>query len=291
MKKYSRLFKKKRGIIPLSLVALLVFANACISLRMSDKDVIKSFEKDTRTPKIYHTNYKGKSMRYIASKPFDNNLPTLLFLHGAPGSSSDFYRYLKDSILDTKANLISIDRLGYGYSNYGKAETSLTEQAESTFSILKENQVKDAVVIGWSYGGTIAAKLVALHPEIIKHVVLIAPAISPADEKYFAIGKIAKWGLTRWMVPKVFRVAEDEKLSHAEELRLMLPDWQTIQRPVTYYHGDKDKIVPYANATFIKNQMPANMLDLITIKGGSHFIVFKNDDLIKTELLRIIDNI
>ncbi|MCF6212929.1 MAG: alpha/beta hydrolase [Flavobacteriaceae bacterium] len=291
MKKHFYFLKKKRLLIPMVLVLLLGFANSCISLRMSDKEVIKSFKKAAKTPIIYYTNYKGKPMRYIASKPFDSKLPTLLFLHGAPGSSSDFYRYLKDSILNTKANLISMDRLGYGYSNYGIAETSITEQAESAFHILGENKVKDAIVIGWSYGGTIAAKLVALHPELIKHAVLIAPAISPADEKYFILGKVAKWGLTRWMVPKAFRVAEDEKLAHAAELKLMLPDWQKIQRPVTYYQGDKDKIVPFANAQFIRDKMPASLLNQITIKGGSHFIVFKNYELIKTELLRIIDNI
>ena len=141
MKKYVRFLKKKRLIIPFAMLSLLAFANSCISLRMSDKDVIKSFNKVNQTPKIYHTTYKGKKMRYIASKPFNNNLPTVLFLHGAPGSSSDFYRYLKDTVLSKKANLISIDRLGYGYSDYGNSETSLTEQAESAYTILKENNV------------------------------------------------------------------------------------------------------------------------------------------------------
>ncbi len=289
MKNYLHFFKKKKLIIPLGLFALLLFANSCISLRMSDKEVLDNFKKYHQTPKIFHINYQGKPMRYITSKSINKKLPTLLFIHGAPGSSADFYRYLRDPDLNKKANLISMDRLGYGYSDYGKAETSITEQAKSAFFILTKNQLKYVVVIGWSYGGPIAAKMAYLYPEIIKHAVLIAPAISPKDEKYFALGKLAKWKMTRWMIPKAFRVAEDEKLSHVKELELMLPDWSKMPTPISYYQGDKDKIVPYANAKFIKDHMPADKLKLVTIKNGSHFIAFKNYPLIKAELLRILN--
>jgi pimeloyl-ACP methyl ester carboxylesterase len=290
MKKYAHFLKKKRLIIPFSLLLLLAFANSCISLRMSDRDVVESFNKVNQTPQIYYTAYKGKKMRYIAAKAFNNNLPTVLFLHGAPGSSSDYYRYLKDTSLSTKANLISIDRLGYGYSDYGKAETSLTEQAESAFSILKENNVREAVVMGWSYGGPVAVKLTVLHPDIIKQVILIAPAISPKDEKYFILGKLAYWKLTRWMIPRAFRVAEDEKLSHVKELNLLLPDWSKITTPITYYQGDKDKIVPFANATFIENHLDKKYLKMVKIKDGNHFLMFKHYTLVRDEILHILDS-
>ncbi len=267
----------------------LTVANSCLSLQMDDKAVVKSFKKGHLTSKIYRTSFKGKPMRYIASKTIDVKLPTIFFIHGAPGSSADFFKYLQDSVLNQKANLISVDRLGYGFSNFGQAETSLTEQANSIVNILTKNQLDKVILVGWSYGGTIAAKMVMLHPEMIKHVVLIAPAISPKDEKYFALGKLAQWKLTRWMVPKVFKVAEDEKRSHVQELTLMLPNWGHLTTPITYYHGDNDGIVPYANALFIKSQIPPNQLNLITIKDGSHFIAFKNYELIKAELLRILN--
>ncbi len=291
MKKYWRFFKKKRLLIPLSLLTVLVLANSCVSLRMSDDKVIKSFKKINQTPKIYHTNYKGKKMRYITSKPIDKKLPTVLFLHGAPGSSSDFYRYLKDTLLSKKANLISIDRLGYGYSDYGVSETSLTEQAESAFSILNENNLEKVIVMGWSFGGPIAVKLTVLHPDIIKHVILIAPAISPKDEKFFILGKLAYWKLTKWTLPRPFRVAEDEKLTHVKELNLLLPDWSKITTPISYYHGNKDKIVPFANAAFIKTHVAKPYLKMTTIEGGTHFLMFKHYPMVRNEILHILDNL
>jgi len=290
MNKSLQLLKKKRLIIPGALVFLFVLANSCMSLRTSDKEMVKDFSAYQLTPKIFHTVFQGKPMRYVASKPIDNQLPTLIFVHGAPGSSSDFYRYLRDADLNKKANLISVDRLGYGYSDYGHATTAITTQAQSIVQILSENKIKKVTLIGWSYGGPIVVKMAMSNPELVKHVVLIAPAISPKDEKYFALGKLAEWKLTRWMIPEIFKVAEDEKLTHANELELMRPDWIHISTPITYYHGDKDNIVPFANARFIKAQMPSDKLNLITIKGGSHFIAFKNFDMIKSELLRILDN-
>lgn len=290
MNRFMSLFKKKRLLIPLVFTLLLAGTNSCMSLRMDDKAVVKSFKKSQLTAKIYHTKFQGKTMRYIASKPIDAQLPTLFFIHGAPGSATNFLKYMQDSVLNSEANLIAVDRLGYGFSDFGQAETAITAQAESILNILSKNQLHHVILVGWSYGGTIAAKMVMLHPEMVKHVVLIAPAISPKDEKYFALGKLADWKLTRWMVPKVFKVAEAEKLSHVKELEFMLPDWSKIKTPITYYHGDNDHIVPYENANFIKREMSADYLNLITIKGGSHFIAFKNFDLIKAELLRMLND-
>ncbi len=289
MIKFDRLLKKKKLIIFLSLFFLLALANSCMSLRVDDKSILKEFNEFQRLPIIYHTTFKGKTMRYLVSKPFNNKLPTLLFVHGAPGSLSDFNRYLRDIDLNTKANLIAIDRLGYGFSDYGNATTAITTQAESILHILAQHQATNVVLVGWSYGGPIVAKMAVINPKLVKHIFLIAPAISPKDEKYFALGKLAQWKLTRWMVPKVFKVAEDEKRSHVQELTLMLPNWGHLTTPITYYHGDNDGIVPYANALFIKSQIPPNQLNLITIKDGSHFIAFKNYELIKAELLRILN--
>jgi pimeloyl-ACP methyl ester carboxylesterase len=145
--------------------------------------------------------------------------------------------------------------------------------------------------MGWSYGGPIAVKMDVLNHDIIKHIVLIAPAISPKDEKFFALGKVAKWGITKWMVPKPFRVAEAEKMSHVKELQLMLPDWSQIKTPISYYQGDNDHIVPYANTQFIKTHVSSKFLEVTTIKEGSHFIAFKNYDLIKAKLLQILKNL
>ena len=190
----------------------------------------------------------------------------------------------------TKANLISLDRLGYGYSDFGNAETSIQKQAESIYAIVKKHKLKNVILFGWSYGVPIAGKMAYLYSEI-KHSVLIAGAVSPNDEIFFGIGKLAHWKATRWLTPIALRVADEEKTSHVQELLNMQGDWGQIKSPITYYHGTKDWIVPYENMLYMKNNVNDSLLKDITIEGASHFILFKEFDEIKQELLNIISAI
>ena len=265
--------KKESTLFLLLFLPLFISINSCMSFKQSDKRIYKQFKKVNKTPQINRKNYEGKTIRYITTKPIDNNLPTLLFIHGAPGASDNFFDYLKDDELSSKANLITVDRLGYGYSDYGNAETSIEKQAESIYTIIKKHQLNNVIVIGWSYGVPIAAKIAYKHKEV-KHSVLIAGAVSPNDEKYFGIAKILRWKLTRWMFSKALKVSDDEKMTHASELTKMLDDWKNIQTPITYYHGTKDRIVPYKNMAFIKANVNDNLLNAITIKDANHFLLF-----------------
>ena len=281
---------KKNALIVCPLLVLFVSMNSCMSFKQSDKRIYKEFKKDNKTPKIYRENYKDKTIRYIADKPIDITLPTVLFVHGAPGSSDNFFDYLKDSDLSNKANLITVDRLGYGYSDYGNAETSIEEQAESIYTIIEKHQLKNVVVFGWSFGVPITAKMAYNHPDI-KYCVLVAGAVSPEDEKYFGIAKLVRWKLTKWMFSKGFKVADDEKMSHAEELNKMMDDWKAITTPITYYHGTKDKIVPYKNMSFITANVNDSLLKTVTVKDANHFLLFKKYAMVKQDLLAILKEI
>tara|TARA_R110002073_G_scaffold279026_1_gene442888 strand:- start:128116 stop:128982 length:867 start_codon:yes stop_codon:yes gene_type:complete len=271
-------------------VLLIIFNTACVSFRESDRKVIREFKKTAIKPEIYRENFQGKTIRYISSKPIDNRLPTLLFIHGAPGSAGNYFEYLKDKDLSQKANLIALDRLGYGYSDFGNAETSIEKQAESIYTIAVKHNLNTIILIGWSYGVPIAAKMAYKYPEV-KHSVLIAGAISPEDEKFFGIAKLARWKLTKWMVPKSLRIADKEKRTHVEELTDMLSDWNKIKTPITYYHGTKDKLVPYENMAFITSKVNDSLLKAVTIKGANHFILFKNYDIVKKELLEVLNSL
>ncbi len=280
-------FKKKRYLLLLTFVLFLITANSCMTMRKSDKAILKRFKKKGQTPKIYHDNYNGIPIRYIADKAFDKNLPTIIFVHGAPGSSDNYYDHLQDVDLQKKANLVAVDRLGYGYSNFGKAEVSIAKQAAMIEYIAKKYQQNKIMLVGWSYGGPIIGKMAIENPNY-GHIIMIAPAVSPKDEKYFWLGNFAKWKATRWLSPKAFRVAEDEKLAHAAELKKMENDWHKIKTPITYYHGNNDGLVPYKNMAFMQSKVNDSLLKCVTIDKGTHFIIFKNYEMIKKEMLAIL---
>lgn len=271
-------------------ILLMIINTACVSFRESDRKVLREFNKYAIKPEIYRENYQGKTIRYISAKRIDNSIPTLLFIHGAPGSAGNYFKFLKDVDLRKKANLIAVDRLGYGYSDFGNAETSIEKQAESIYAIVQKHKLNLLILIGWSYGVPIAAKMAYKYPEV-KHSILVAGAISPEDEKFFGIAKIARWKLTKWMVPKALRIADVEKMTHVEELTNMLPDWNNIKTPITYYHGTKDKLVPFKNMAFITSKVNDSLLKTVTLIEANHFILFKNYNMVKKELLEVLNSI
>lgn len=280
---------KKRYLIIFLLICVLVLANACLTMRTSDKKIIKNYKKLNQFPVIKYYSYQAKKIRYLLAEKYDINKPNILFVHGAPGSLDDFHRYLQDTDLRQKANLISVDRLGYGYSDFGNAEVSITKQANALINLTNTFQNKNTILVGWSYGGPIIVNM-AMQQTNFRYLILLAPAISPTDEKYFWLGNFAKWKLTKWFVPTAFVIAEEEKLAHANELEKMDTKWHQIKTPITYYHGTKDRLVPFANMKYAKSKLTDSMLKTIPIKDGNHFIPFKEFELIKTELLSILKN-
>jgi len=67
--------KKKNPLFLLLFLLLFISTNSCLSFQKSDKRIYKQFKKVNKTPQIFRENYQNKTIRYIATKPIDNNLP------------------------------------------------------------------------------------------------------------------------------------------------------------------------------------------------------------------------
>jgi len=282
------MIRKKRFWIVL-IVLLILSILPFVSMRKSDKQVLQEFSKHGLIPQIGYYNFEGKSLRYIMATVFDTSLPTVVFIHGAPGSSRDFFDFLQDNSLTKEANLIAIDRLGYGYSDYGNAETSIEKQAEIINSFITSLSTDKILLVGWSFGGPIAVKMAINNPKICS-LLLLAPAIDPQLEKHFLAGYLAKWKATSWLVPTEFIVAEQEKLAHSSELQKLLGDWATIQIPTIHMHGNKDKLVPFGNLAFSKRMISKTYLTPIIIDKGGHLIPWKNYDLVVKKIEFLLRN-
>jgi len=133
---------------------------------------------------------------------------------------------MDDTLLQQKYKLITIDRLGYGKSNYGKAETSTQIQALIIKKIMyQENATgKKIILLGRSYGSPIEAWLSINYPQQIEKFFMVSPVIDPQNEKFYWFSGMAKWKPMQWLLPKMLNVATAEKYSHAREMTLMLPE-------------------------------------------------------------------
>lgn len=260
---------------------------SCFQFRTSPKGVASEFENALITPVIKDVDFEGKNFRYVEVSDSNYQKPTLVFIHGAPGSSDNYFQFMRDPNMVATFDMVSVDRLGYGYSNFGNSETSLIVQAESLASILEEYKNTPTFLVGHSYGGPIAVKAAVLYSKQVQAIMLLAPAIDPENEKRVGIAWMGKTAPFRWITPNSLKVATDEKYSHVEELKKMVGDYSKLCIPIIYIHGDEDSLVPFENLAFAERSIDANCLKLIALSGEDHFLPWSQEALIKEELLAL----
>ena len=280
-----------KSALRLVIVLLLLFSTqSCFRFRTSNKKTIKEFKKQQLENRLnfhyYQPSGKDYKVRVVSTAKKETDT-AVFFVHGAPGSADNYYEYLKDSLLLEKATVYSIDRPGYGYSRFGKAVTSIQEQTEVLSEIIDSINQNFVVVVGHSYGGPIAAYS-SLKTGKVKGVLMLAPAIDPENEKVFWFAHIAKWKLTKWMVPGALGVAGDEKFTHVKELEKIKDIWKDIKVPVIHVHGTKDVVVPFENTTFSKNNFDNHYLEVIELKEENHFLPWSREVLVKELIHKLL---
>ncbi len=250
----------------------------------SDKKIRKLFKKTKVVPIISYEEFRGFRYRKLSIQK-DTILPTLVFVHGTIGSSTDFIAYMKDSLLRSKANMISYDRVGYNYKDKNAVQESIAFEADLLEDLIQDLDTKKTVLVGYSYGGPIALAT----KNNYKKIVLLAPAVYSKVEPMPWMVNLYKWKTTRWLVPPVWKQAGKEKLSHQEDLQKFENDWKKNTSKILSIHGDADWIVPYANSEFLKTQFSKEQFQLVTIKEAGHSLVWSHFELIKKELLNQLD--
>ena len=259
-----------------------------IDLRTSNKDLLADLRIDSTRTAVSAYFTEGIEMRYADIG--NETSPLVVFIHGAPGSLEAFNNFLKDPDLRCRTRMIAVDRAGYGLSNFGIAETSLQKQVALIAPLLQKNQSNQKpIVVGHSFGGTIAAKLAMDYPDMIGGVILAGAALDPDHEKFFSIARIIEIPLLNKIVPESMLVANQEKITHVDELKLMLPDWPDINTRVTILHGRKDGLVPIENAYFAEKALVNAEVRMALYEDTGHLIPWTRPDLLKKEILSLID--
>ena len=119
---------------------------------------------------------------YTGGKPFNPAQPTAVFIHGVLNDHSVW-------ILQTRAlahhgwNVLAIDLPGHGRSG-GEAPASVEQAADAIAALLDALQLKQAALVGHSWGSLIALEAAVRLGERVSHLVLVGTAfpmkVSPA---------------------------------------------------------------------------------------------------------------
>jgi pimeloyl-ACP methyl ester carboxylesterase len=263
--------KKSMFIILVILVCWIFFAQSCMKFRMSDSKAIASFAKAGVT--LHTETIKVNDFNLHFAKTGNDSFPTLFFVHGSPGSWDAFSVYMQDKDLLAKFRIISIDRPGFGYSQFGNAK-NLQEQSNIISPFLKYIDNKKAIyIIGHSLGGPLAIKLAADNPTAFTAIVLLAASVDPAEEAPEKWRGFVFNSSLSYFMPGAFKPSNEELWYFKKDIIPLSKQFVAITCPVFIVHGDKDKFVPVGNADYAKKMLVnAKSVSTTIIKGAPHFI-------------------
>ncbi len=262
--------------------------DSCFSFRMSEKKLLRKLSATGYPHRVGYYEIQDWRIHYAEIGHAD--MPPVLLIHGAPGSLADFINIMTDKHLLSKAKLIAVDRPGYGRSNSRRSLVSVQKQAELIAPLLSHSRhSRKPIVVGHSYGGTIAARLAMDFADSVGALVLVAGGFDPLHERRFVINPIIDHWSIKWLIPWALRVSNDEKLAHPAELEAMKPHWEKVTAPTTLIHGKTDWIVPFQNSLFAQKMLVnSSRVDTVYRDNLSHLIPFQNPKLITEAILKYL---
>lgn len=201
--------------------------------------------------------------------------PVFLLLHGI-GMGRCYFEDLSEA-LATAGSVIALDLPGFNDSPEPDRPLSFPEQADLVAKFLRERVGRPVVAVGHSMGTQVVAELAVRHPQLVEHVVLIAPTVNAKERsaakqvwrmlqdlagehpKVFVTGLrlYAKSG-PRWFLIK-FR----EMLGH--HIEDVAPK---IAAPTLVMRGERDKVCPRDWVESVARQIPNSTMQ--EVPGRSH---------------------
>jgi len=237
--------------------------------------------------------FDGSRIHYVVAAPGTPapEGPAVVFVHGSPGTWEAWTRYLDDPELRGRARLLALDRPGFGASSRGEAEPSLARQAEAVARVLATEGADRAVIVGHSLGGPVAAQLAVDDPARVAGLVLFAPSIDPALERrrwYNVAGSLL---VVQWFLPVDWITSNREIWPLRDELEALAPRLASIEVPTVVVQGDRDELVPPANADFLERRLPSEWVEVRRLAGAGHFFVWQAYDRARSAILEVLERV
>lgn len=119
---------------------------------------------------------EGGDLHVVDEGPRGGGRAPVVLLHGATGSVRWWAAQARE--LRDERRVVRVDGLGNGGSEAPRDGYDVAEQADLIAAALRRLRVREAVVGGYSAGGTVATALATRHPELVRALVVVdtAPA-------------------------------------------------------------------------------------------------------------------
>lgn len=217
----------------------------------------------------------------------------VVLVHGLSGSSIWWTRNLAP--LATHYTVYLVDLPGFGALRHLRREFVLARAAHWLRAWMDAASLTRAHFVGHSMGGLIAIRLAAAYPEVVRRLVLAAPAGIPTAKTLFGevVPLVRAIGAT---TPAFLPVLAYDAL-RAGPLTLLRAsqallredvrdDLSHIAAPALLIWGSRDTLVPPSLGPLMRDQLPDARL--VVIPGAGHVVMFDRPDQFNAELLTFL---
>lgn len=267
----------------LGVVGISIGLSGCMSFEMKEAEIQEHFSEKGQAGPLYFEHRDAEGSVFLAKS---GEGPSVVFVHGSPGSWDNYVHMLSEQRLNSKFSLISVDRPGFGRTRPDGAEVSIQVQARRIHDALVASGLRlPAIWVGHSLGGPVVARLAVDHPEAVAGLVLVAPSIDPELEERRWYNWVGKFPLVRWGLSRDWRNSNDEIFPLKGELLDLQPRLSEIQVRTIVLQGDRDELVPPGNADFVKREFLSGVVELRILEGVNHFIPWSDPKEIERAIL------
>jgi pimeloyl-ACP methyl ester carboxylesterase len=303
---YAYIMKTVRRALRWALVVFVVLLaitaglSRLVDFRQDDANLLAEFAGQTTQPTVhrYRVAVPGeapRTIRFLEMPALPDTIergpaqPVIVFVHGAPSSLSFFADFFKDTTLTNRARLVAVDRPGYGYSDFGRVETSVARQARWLQPLIERyRNAPYLLLVGSSYGGSVSARLAMNNPGLVDHVLFVSSSLGPGLERTYPISYLIDHPAVRWLIPTLLQLANDEKLAHRRALEEILPDWPRITARITILHGQMDDLIFPTNVSFARNRLVNTQVQQYLLPESHHDIVMNRRDYMTNVIRQIL---
>ncbi|MDQ4105776.1 MAG: alpha/beta fold hydrolase [Actinomycetota bacterium] len=221
-------------------------------------------------PSSYEIRAKGRPVRYEAAGEGE---PVVL-VHGLSGSTRWWSRNVP--ALAERYRVYLVDLPGFGAMRSLRRRFVLAEAASWLSDWMKVAGLERAHLVGHSMGGYVSVRLAASQPEVVRRLVLVAPAGVPAGRSM--LGHLIPLLLAaRHATPAFMPVLVRDALKMgpstlwraardllAEDVR---EDLHKIESPTLLVWGENDPLIPPAVGDLLREEIPNSRLALLRSAG------------------------
>ena len=242
----------------------------------------------------------------VADGPVMRDKPTLVLLHGGPGYDHSGFKPAFSQLADI-AQIVYYDHRGHGRSSRCPPEQwTLDNFADDLVRLCDALGVVKPIVLGQSFGGFVAQRYIARHPQHAAKVILSSTSPHMAIERKLAmfeqLGGLAARAAAQafWSAPAAASWTDYNRLcsplyntqpaadpqargrtlfnedilftsaSGEQQTMNLLPGLAAAACPVLVLAGEQDPVCPLADSLDIAAALPARWMQLARIADAGH---------------------